>query len=106
VQPHRFTRVQSLFDEFCTCFNDADAVIVADIYAAGEAPIEGISRESLVQGLIAHGHRRVEPLQDPKELAGLVRDIARPGDFVVCLGAGSITNWANALPAELAGGGA
>jgi UDP-N-acetylmuramate--alanine ligase len=103
VQPHRFSRLQSLFDEFCTCFNDADAVIVADVYAAGEAPIEGVSRDALVQGLLTHGHRRAEPLKDPKDLAAMVREVAQPGDFVVCLGAGSITNWANALPAELAG---
>jgi UDP-N-acetylmuramate--alanine ligase len=102
VQPHRYTRVQSLFDEFCTCFNDADAVLVSDIYAAGEAPIEGISRDSLVAGLRTRGHRNAQPLKDPKELAGMVRDMAKPGDFVVCLGAGSITNWAATLPQELA----
>ncbi len=102
VQPHRYTRVQSLFDEFCTCFNDADAVLVSDIYAAGEAPLEGISRDSLVAGLRTRGHRNAQPLKDPKELAGMVRDMAKPGDFVVCLGAGSITNWAASLPQELA----
>jgi UDP-N-acetylmuramate--alanine ligase len=104
VQPHRYSRVQSLMEEFCTSFNDADAVIVADIYAAGEAPIEGVSRDSLVAGLVAHGHRRAEPLKDPKDLARMIREMAQPGDFVVCLGAGSITSWANALPGELAGG--
>jgi UDP-N-acetylmuramate--alanine ligase len=102
VQPHRYTRVQSLFDEFCTCFNDADAVIVADIFAAGEAPIEGVDRDALVTGLRMRGHRDVQPLPRPEDLAPMVREIARPGDFVVCLGAGSITNWAQALPAELA----
>ncbi len=102
VQPHRYTRVQSLFDEFCTCFNDADAVLVSDIYAAGEAPIEGISRDSLVAGLRTRGHRNAQPLKDPKELAGIVRDIAKPGDFVVCLGAGTITNRAASLPQQLA----
>jgi UDP-N-acetylmuramate--alanine ligase len=102
VQPHRYTRVQSLFDEFCTCFNDADAVLVSDIYPAGEAPIEGISRDSLVAGLRTRGHRNAQPLKDPKELAAMVRDMAKPGDFVVCLGAGSITNWAASLPQELA----
>src|SRR5256714_1810614 len=99
VQPHRYTRVSHLFDGFCTCFNDADVVLVADIYAAGEAPIEGISRDSLVAGLIEHGHRNVRPLADPSELAPMVREMARPGDVVVCLGAGSITGWANSLPA-------
>jgi UDP-N-acetylmuramate--alanine ligase len=104
VQPHRYTRLADLFDGFCTCFNDADTVLVADVYAAGESPIEGIDRDALVAGLVAHGHRHVLPLADPTGLASLVRELAKPGDFVVCLGAGSITNWANALPAELAAG--
>jgi UDP-N-acetylmuramate--alanine ligase len=102
VQPHRYTRVAHLFDGFCTCFNDADVVLVADIYAAGEASIEGVSRDALVAGLIEHGHRNVRPLTDPSELAPLIRDLAHPGDMVVCLGAGSITGWANSLPADLA----
>jgi UDP-N-acetylmuramate--alanine ligase len=102
VQPHRFTRVSHLFDGFCTCFNDADMVVVADIYAAGEAPIEGVTREAVVSGLIEHGHRNVVELADPRDLARLVGEVARPGDMVVCLGAGSITNWANDLPRELA----
>ncbi len=103
VQPHRFTRLQSLFEEFCTCFNDADAVIVAPIYSAGEQPIPGIDRDSYVAGLRARGHRQVIPLDGPEQLAGIVRGIAKPGDYVVCLGAGSITTWAYALPNELAG---
>ena len=102
VQPHRYTRVSHLFDEFCTCFNDADVVLVADIYAAGEPPIEGISRDALVAGLIEHGHRNARPLPDPAELSSVIRELARPGDMVVCLGAGSITGWANSLPADLA----
>ena len=102
VQPHRYTRVSHLFDGFCTCFNDADVVLVADIYAAGEAPIEGISRDALVAGLIEHGHRNVRPLPDPAELPSMIRELARPDDMVVCLGAGSITGWANSLPADLA----
>jgi len=101
VQPHRFTRVSHLFDGFCTCFNDADAVLVADIYAAGETPIEGVTREAVVAGLIEHGHRNARPLADPGDLAPLVSEMARPGDMVICLGAGSITNWAAALPQEL-----
>ncbi len=101
VQPHRYTRLKNLFEEFCTCFNDADAVIVADVYPAGEAPIEGINRDALVEGLRAHGHRRVVPLSSPSDLAATVLEIAKPGDLVVCLGAGNITNWAHALPAEL-----
>jgi len=101
VQPHRFTRVASLFEEFCTCFNDADTVVVSDIYAAGEPPTEGVDRDALVDGLRAHGHRDVRALDDPDGLAGLIAGIAQPGDMVVCLGAGSITNWAQALPAQL-----
>jgi UDP-N-acetylmuramate--alanine ligase len=101
VQPHRYTRLRDLFEEFCSCFNDADAVVVADVYPAGEDPIEGVSREALVDGLRAHGHRQAVPLSDPKELAATVNKLARPGDMVVCLGAGNVTQWAHALPAEL-----
>ncbi|KYH01203.1 UDP-N-acetylmuramate--L-alanine ligase [Bradyrhizobium sp. DOA1] len=101
VQPHRYTRLQSLFEEFCTCFNDADAVVVADVYAAGEAPIEGIDRDHFVMGLRAHGHREVIPLPAASELAGIVQGVAKPGDLVVCLGAGNITQWAYALPDQL-----
>lgn len=101
VQPHRYTRLMSLFEEFCACFNDADTVIVADVFEAGEEPIEGINRDALVQGLRTRGHRAVLPLEAPEELAGMVHDVAEPGDLVVCLGAGTITNWANSLPAEL-----
>ena len=101
VQPHRYTRLQSLFEEFCTCFNDADSVVVAEVYAAGETPIEGIDRDHFVTGLRAHGHREVIPLRKPADLAGIVKDLAGRGDLVVCLGAGSITQWAYALPGEL-----
>jgi len=101
VQPHRYTRLQSLFEEFCTCFNDADAVVVADVYPAGEAPIEGIDRDHFVLGLRAHGHREVVPLSRPADLAPIVKGLAGSGDLVVCLGAGSITQWAYALPGEL-----
>jgi UDP-N-acetylmuramate--alanine ligase len=101
VQPHRFTRLQSLFEEFCSCFIDADTVIVADVYAAGEPPIEGIDRDHFAQGLRAHGHREVIPLLKTADLAGIIKGLATPGDLVVCLGAGNITQWAYALPAEL-----
>jgi UDP-N-acetylmuramate--alanine ligase len=101
VQPHRYTRLQSLFEEFCTCFNDADAVVVAEVYPAGEAPIPGIDRDHFVLGLRAHGHRDVIPLPNAGELAKIVRGLAKPGDLVVCLGAGNITQWAYALPGEL-----
>ena len=102
VQPHRYTRLVDLFEQFCTCFNDADAVIVAHVYPAGEAPIKGADRDALVQGLRTHGHRRVVALDSPEKLAALVAGMAKTGDFVVCLGAGSITQWAYALPGELA----
>jgi UDP-N-acetylmuramate--alanine ligase len=105
VQPHRYTRLASLFEEFCTCFNDADVVIVANVYSAGEAPIPGADRDSLVQGLRTHGHRQVVPLESPERLALLIAGMAQPGDYVVCLGAGSITQWAYALPGELASAG-
>ena len=105
VQPHRYTRLAALFDQFCTCFNDADAVIVANVYPAGEAPMEGVDRDALVQGLRTHGHRHVVALDGPEKLAPLVAGMAQSGDYVVCLGAGSITQWAYALPAELAAAG-
>jgi UDP-N-acetylmuramate--alanine ligase len=102
-QPHRFTRLSSLFDDFCTCFNEADVVAIADVYSAGEEPIPGASRDDLVAGLIAHGHRHARALLDEADLARLVKEQARPGDMVVCLGAGTISAWANALPAKLMG---
>ena len=102
VQPHRYTRLASLFDQFATCFNDADHVIVAETYAAGEVPIPGADRDSLVAGLKAHGHRHVTALPDAASLARLVKPLASQGDYVVCLGAGNITQWAYALPGELA----
>jgi len=105
MQPHRYTRLAALFEQFCTCFNDADAVIVAQVYPAGEAPIKGFDRDALVQGLRTHGHRHVVALDGPEKLAPLVATLAQPGDYVVCLGAGSITQWAYALPAELAAAG-
>lgn len=104
-QPHRYTRLSSLFEEFCTCFNEADVVAIAEVYSAGEEPIPGASRDDLVAGLIAHGHRHARAILDEEDLARMVREQARPGDMVVCLGAGSISAWANALPARLAGKG-
>ena len=102
MQPHRFSRLHSLFEEFCTCMNDAGTVIVADVYAAGEAPIPGVDRDALVDGMRARGHRSVVPLPGPEHLAEMVHAIAKPGDYVVCLGAGNITVWAASLPKELA----
>jgi len=101
VQPHRYSRLKALFDDFCTSFNDADIVLVADVYAAGEAPIEGASQEALIAGLRAHGHRQVRALEGPESLPRTVAEIAAPGDMVICMGAGNITAWANALPQDL-----
>ena len=101
VQPHRYTRLRDLFEEFCTCFNDADVVVVADVYAAGENAIDGVDRTALVKGLQSHGHRHVESLDAPEDLADLINRLAVSGDMVVCLGAGNITSWANALPSDL-----
>ncbi len=101
VQPHRYTRLRDLFQEFCRAFNDADVVIVADVYPAGEAPIEGADRDALVEGLKRHGHRHVLALQSPAALPALIAAEAQDGDLVICLGAGDITGWAQALPAQL-----
>ncbi len=101
-QPHRYTRLHDLFEDFCTCFNDADVVAISDVYEAGEAPIEGASRDDLVAGLSAHGHRRALALADTQALPALVRAEAEPGDMVVFLGAGTITAWAHDLPGQLA----
>jgi UDP-N-acetylmuramate--alanine ligase len=102
MQPHRYTRLRDLFDQFCTCFNDADVVIVAPVYPAGEAPIPGIDRDALVEGLRVRGHRDARAVSGPEELAPLIASLARPGDEIVCLGAGSISQWAYALPDDLA----
>src|ERR1700716_4186337 len=101
MQPHRYSRLHALFEPFCACFNDPDTVIVAEVYTAGEAPIAGIDRDHFVLGLRAHGHREVIPLPNSAALAGVVHGIAGRGDFIVCLGAGNITQWAYALPGEL-----
>ncbi|SNX69362.1 UDP-N-acetylmuramate--L-alanine ligase [Cereibacter ovatus] len=102
-QPHRYTRLHSLFDDFCTCFNEADVVAIAEVYSAGEEPIPGTSRDDLVAGLIAHGHRHARAILCEDDLERLVREQTRPGDMVVCLGAGTISTWANNLPARLMG---
>ncbi|MFD1508866.1 UDP-N-acetylmuramate--L-alanine ligase [Lacimonas salitolerans] len=100
-QPHRYSRLSSLFDDFCACFNEADVVAIADVFAAGEDPIAGASRDDLVAGLIRHGHRHARAIRDEDDLERLVREQAGPGDMVVCLGAGTISAWANGLPARL-----
>ena len=102
-QPHRYTRLSSLFDDFCACFNEADVAGIAEVYAAGETPIPGASRDDLVRGLIAHGHRHALAVESEDALEALVRAETKPGDIVVCLGAGTISAWANALPARLGG---
>ncbi|MDO9077854.1 MAG: UDP-N-acetylmuramate--L-alanine ligase [Brevundimonas sp.] len=103
VQPHRFTRLESLMEEFSTCFSDADAVFVADVYAAGETPIEGIDKDALVEGIRRFGHRSVQPLESVEALPGVIAAEAKDGDLVVLLGAGDITQWAYALPGQLEG---
>ena len=102
-QPHRYSRLADLFEDFCACFNDADVVGISEVYAAGEDPIEGASRDDLVAGLISHGHRHARAVTSEDDLEALVREEARPGDMVVCLGAGTISAWAHALPDRLKG---
>jgi len=104
AQPHRFTRLHDLFDEFSACFNDADTVLVAPVYPAGEDPIEGVNSQALVSRIRSGGHRDARFIESPAEIAPLVRDLAKSGDFVVFLGAGNITSWAYALPKELESG--
>ena len=101
VQPHRYTRLRDTFEQFCSSLNDADAAIVAPVYAAGEMPIEGIDRDSFADGLRAHGHRNVYVIDGPDDLPKVVAHLAKPGGAVVCLGAGSITQWAAGLEMAL-----
>jgi len=100
-QPHRYSRLHSLFDDFCNCFNEADVVAIGEVYAAGEEPIPGASRDDLVAGLIRAGHRHARAVTSEDDLERLVREQAGPGDIVVCLGAGTISAWANNLPGRL-----
>ena len=101
VQPHRYTRLRDLFDQFCTSLNGADTAIVAPVYPAGESPIEGINRDTLAEGLRAHGHKRVVTIDGPEDLPALIADLAKPGGAVVFLGAGSITGWAYGIESTL-----
>jgi UDP-N-acetylmuramate--alanine ligase len=101
AQPHRYSRLQDHMEGFCTCFNDADQVIVAPVYPAGEKPITGVDHNTLADGLIAHGHKEVKTINDPSDLAKLIAKNAASGDYVICLGAGTITQWAGQLPNEL-----
>ncbi len=102
-QPHRFSRLHDLFDDFCACFNDADIVGISDVFAAGEDPIKGADRDDLVAGLIRHGHRHALAIEDEDAMTALIKEQAKPGDMVICLGAGTISAWANALPERLKG---
>ena len=101
-QPHRYTRLESLFDEFSACFNDANTVLIAPVYEAGEQPIENINSQALVSAMKSGGHRDVRAISGPEEIAPLIKEMAREGDYVIFLGAGNITTWAHALPDELA----
>jgi UDP-N-acetylmuramate--alanine ligase len=107
MQPHRYTRLQTLFDQFCTCFNNADVAVIAPVYPAGELPIEGIHRDALIEGVRAHGHKQVLGIEGVDDLARTLAPLAKPGGAIVCLGAGSITQWAAGLQDALqkAGGG-
>ncbi|MEL7025651.1 MAG: UDP-N-acetylmuramate--L-alanine ligase [Pseudomonadota bacterium] len=100
-QPHRYSRLSTLFDDFCSCFNEADVVGIADVFAAGEDLIPGAGRDDLVAGLVRHGHRHARAIISEDDLEAMVRREAQPGDIVVCLGAGTISAWANALPGRL-----
>ncbi|MBO3760853.1 UDP-N-acetylmuramate--L-alanine ligase [Ciceribacter sp. L1K22] len=100
-QPHRYSRLSSLFEDFANCFNDADSILLAPVYAAGEDPIEGADSEALVSRIKSGGHRDARYLETPADLPRLVASVAQPGDFVILLGAGNITQWAAALPKEL-----
>jgi UDP-N-acetylmuramate--alanine ligase len=101
VQPHRYTRLRDLMDDFSTSFSDADSVIVADVYPAGEQPIEGVDKHALTDGIRRYGHRHVQALENAAVLPRLIKEEARSGDVVVLLGAGDITSWAYGLPAQL-----
>ncbi|MEM7069278.1 MAG: UDP-N-acetylmuramate--L-alanine ligase [Pseudomonadota bacterium] len=100
-QPHRYTRLDSLFSDFCSCFNEADAVLIAPVYEAGETPIEGVNAGSLAEGLRSGGHRHAVAIDGPEVIASKIAELAEPGDYVIFLGAGNITQWAHALPGEL-----
>jgi UDP-N-acetylmuramate--alanine ligase len=101
VQPHRYSRLGDLMSDFQSAFNDADMVYVAPVYAAGEAPVAGVDAAALVAGLKTRGHRAAQEVEGPEALAGELAQIVRPGDMVICLGAGDITKWAAGLAAAI-----
>ena len=100
MQPHRFTRLECHFDEFIACFDDADLVVMAPVYACGEQPIEGFNHKSLAEGLMRRG-KALKFIETDHDLAPLIREIGAPGDLIIGLGAGSISAWMNALPEAL-----
>lgn len=102
MQPHRYSRLEDLYEEFCRCFNDADHVIITDVFAAGEEPLEGVDKGYLVQGLKTHGHRSAQALPEQGDLPRILADLARSGDYIILMGAGNITSWAYDLPDQLA----
>ncbi|MGH1403667.1 MAG: UDP-N-acetylmuramate--L-alanine ligase [Alphaproteobacteria bacterium] len=102
MQPHRYSRLQDLYEEFCRCFNDADHVIITDVYEAGEKPINGVDKSYLVEGIKTHGHRSVQCLLEQDDLPRLLADLASSEDYVIFMGAGNITHWAYDAPDRLA----
>jgi UDP-N-acetylmuramate--alanine ligase len=102
VQPHRYTRLRDTFEQFATCLNDADVAVIAPVYAAGEAPIDGINRDSYAEALRAHGHRNVIVIDGEGDLAAAVAPYVKPGAAIIGTGAGSITSWMYNLPQSLA----
>jgi UDP-N-acetylmuramate--alanine ligase len=103
VQPHRYTRLRDTFEQFATCLNDADVAVIAPVYAAGEAPIEGINRDTYAEALRAHGHRNVITIEGEDELPAAVAPYLKPGAVIIGTGAGSITGWMNNLQKKLEG---
>ena len=102
MQPHRYTRLEGLMEDFQNAFNDADVVFVAPVYPAGEDPIDGVDSAALVEGIRSRGHRMARTVADQKELCRELRDLAADGDMIICMGAGDITKWAAALPKGIA----
>jgi UDP-N-acetylmuramate--alanine ligase len=100
-QPHKYTRTHDLFNEFCNAFSNVDTAIIADIYSAGQIPIEGASQDNLIEGIKKTGHKNVIKLNSEDELAQIIKNQAKAGDMVLCVGAGSISIWANNLPQKL-----
>ena len=100
-QPHRYSRLRDLFEDFCSCFNDSDQVLLLDVYPAGEKVIKKFESINLAEGLIKYGHKKVSYVKDSNKLANIIKDNLIPGDLVICLGAGTITKIANNLEYDL-----